>query len=135
MEQRVRIINDKGQVKYVSKHIADNTKLLKMYGFIKQDFEKKEEKDLVPVLNYSKTEADPKIIGWVEKEERDLSCPQLVQGLEELGELTDGDILIKEQPMTEEQAREKYFELFGKKAGNKKLETILTEIQEKLTIQ
>jgi hypothetical protein len=47
MEKKVRIINTKtGQVRFVSKHIANNGKLLKSYDFVKQDFveEKKEVK-------------------------------------------------------------------------------------------
>jgi monomeric isocitrate dehydrogenase len=80
MEQRVRIINKKGEIKYVAEHIASNAKLLKSYGYVKQDLKDK-----------------------------------------------------KDEPKNDEETevRAKYEKLFGKKAGNKKLETLLKEIEEK----
>jgi hypothetical protein len=52
--ERIRIINDKtGEVKHVSKLVADNTKTLAMYGFKVQHLEKKElvEEIEIQVLN------------------------------------------------------------------------------------
>jgi hypothetical protein len=105
---RVRIINDKGQIKYVAKHIAENEKLLKQYGFTKQD------------LNEGREEAKAK---W--------EYPEVEPELQNIF-VRPSKIEIEHQ-LTEEQAREKYFEIFGKKAGNKKLENILKEIEEKQT--
>jgi hypothetical protein len=112
MEQKkVRIVSNTGVVRFVTPHIANNARLLKSYGFMKQDFEKKEESIDSKPIEYKKPE-----------------MPENYQ--ESIAELLTPDI---KYGMTEEQAREKYFELFGKKPGNKKLETILSEIQDKLT--
>jgi hypothetical protein len=128
---RVRIINDKGQIKYVAKHIAENEKLLKQYGFTKQD------------LNEGKKE-DGVIDKWIEVVKKEMENGDILMQTEIKGGVflepntdTEGVLVanevISEQPITitEEQARAKYFEVFGKKAGNKKLLNILKEIEEK----
>jgi hypothetical protein len=113
--ERVRIINNTtGEVRFVMPHIAENSKLLKQYGYVKQDFEKKE-----PVLSGTTTGT------------ANISGAYFTEPVPPIEDL----LIIDDQPLTEDQAKAKYFELFGKKAGNKKLETILSEIQEKLTIQ
>jgi hypothetical protein len=121
MEQKkVRIVSNTGVVRFVTPHIANNARLLKSYGFMKQDFEKKEEekKDVfVPPVVTEQIEEVHVASQWEYPEVK----PELIT------------LNTIEEPMTEEQAREKYFELFRKKPGNKKLETILSEIQDKLT--
>jgi hypothetical protein len=98
----IRIINTKtGDVKTVAPHIANNAKLLKSYGYMKQDLGKKEEL-------------------------RDIVIPPPIVDQETPPPFNGG---ITEESMTEDQAREKYFELFGKKAGNKSLSTILKDIE------
>jgi hypothetical protein len=98
----VRIIHEKtGAVKFVAPHIANNTRLLKSYGYVKQDLPKKEE------------------------EPQPTKIEEQIKAMSFTASISDG--------MTEEQVREEYFKVFGKKPGNKKLETILNEIKE--TIQ
>lgn len=76
----IRIVNTKtDEVKFVEKHIANNSKLLRSYGYIKQDL---------------------------------------------------GEAEIKDPELDVEKLKAKYEELTGKKAGNKKPETIAKEIEE-----
>jgi hypothetical protein len=133
MEQKkVRIINNTtGEVRFVMPHIADNEKRLKQYGFVKQDFEKKEEKKDQGTITHNGdtiTYSKPMV-------PHDLITTPTAKLEYEFPNNGDEIPAINERSyMTDEEAREKYFELFGKKPGNKKLETILSEIQEKLTI-
>lgn len=43
MSEKVRIINGSGHVKYITKKIADNARLMNEYGWIVQDFKQEEE--------------------------------------------------------------------------------------------
>jgi len=113
---KVRIINTKtGLVKFVEPHIGNNSKLIKSYGFIKQDHPKEENKELKvivvpkPEMEIKDNVAPPETMEWI------------------------GDVLPDKSE--EEKARDEYLQLIGKKAGNKKLENILKEIEEHKTIQ
>jgi hypothetical protein len=93
-------------------HIASNEKLLKSYGFIKQDFKKEEEKSIELTLTPNITDSFDGMAGVI-------TLPSLE------------DLTLLES----ESLRLKYSEVFGKKAGNKSDATILKELQDKLTIQ
>jgi hypothetical protein len=113
-EQKVRVVNIKtGIESFKMPHIANNEKLLKSYGFIKQDFKKEEPKNVLvpPVVNPVEWEEGGEFVGDV------LNTPI--------------DLTLLES----ESLRLKYSEVFGKKAGNKSDTTILKELQDKLTIQ
>jgi hypothetical protein len=120
-EQKVRVVNIKtGIESFKMPHIANNEKLLKSYGFIRQDFKKEEPKKVIvpTVIDNPIDSSNP--LEW-----------------EEGGEFV-GDVLNKPIDLTlleSESLRLKYSEVFGKKAGNKSDATILKELQDKLTIQ
>lgn len=72
---KVRILNTKtGHVKYVMPHIANNTKLMKSYGFIIQDLAEKRE-----------------VIGWEETRSYAAQLPVIT-------EVFEGDLLAPELP-------------------------------------
>lgn len=116
--QDVRIIHIKtGEIKYVAPQIANNEKLLKSYGYIKQDLGA----DINPLIAEKIKEEGPVKIYNTNIE--------VVAKYEDLDSEFVGDRL------SESDARIEYEKIFGKKAGNKKLENILKEIQESKTIQ
>jgi hypothetical protein len=118
MEQKVRVVNIKtGAESFKMPHIANNEKLLKSYGFIKQDFKKEEIK---------KTLASELITL-----PSDLNLSPV-----DSSDATNWGIVTEDLTLLEsESLRLKYSEVFGKKAGNKSDATILKELQDKLTIQ
>jgi hypothetical protein len=126
MEQhKVRIVNQKtGEAKFVMPHIADNAKLLKSYGFIKQDFKKEEKK---PIGEVVVSEDGITFIPDTPGKSKDLI------GVPQDSFETSRKYVITDNTVTEANAREKYFEIFGKKAGNKSLATMLKEIEDKQT--
>jgi hypothetical protein len=64
-------------------------------------------------------------------EKQDLGTPKDTAEWEEAEEKTSfEDIVIKNPVLDYEKAKEEYERLSGKKAGNKKLETLLKEIEE-----
>lgn len=109
-KDKVRIINDKGEVKHVSPKIAGNAKLLKSYGFRVEDFKKEEKVAEMPI--------GETIPSQDEILRADLRID--AQGFE--------PETIVEKSL--EELKEEYFELTGKKAGNKKADTIKAEIEE-----
>jgi hypothetical protein len=106
--ERIRIINDKtGEVKHVSKLVADNTKTLAMYGFKVQHLEKKESVSHIP---------------------------KVTKSLDEIQSRHKYEFPVDE--VNEVSLKERYKELFGKyPAGRMKPETIAKEILEAKTKQ
>jgi hypothetical protein len=106
--EKVRIIDKKGQPRFVMSHIANDKKLMRNYGFTVQDLKvKKEPATITGTAN---------TVSFTIKDETD---PLDLLGVTQLTE------------KSEKEVRAEYEAIFGKKAGNKKLETILKEIKEK----
>jgi hypothetical protein len=109
MNKLVRILNTKtGVILYRPEHIAGNAKLLKTYGWIVQDFKEEKKQEIIANPEPSMT------VGTYEG-------PDL---LAETHEEMATDIV----PQTLEELKAEYELLTGKKAGNKKAETIANEI-------
>lgn len=156
---KVRILNTKtGDIKYVSELIGNNERLLKSYGFIKQDLGEK------PFGMAPKTGEALEEIFKDEKKAQDLEkmneeviatlVEETINGLvAEFGQVGDllaaetisvpvtvneheaAPILIELTPEQVQDIKARYTELTGKKPGIKKPETLLKEIKELETKQ
>jgi hypothetical protein len=105
-EKLIRILNTKtGEHIYRPAVVANDAKLLKRYGFIVQDFKEEKKVDLDSGL---------------------LKAMQIVEHAITSNETFD--LEVKEQTL--EELKAEYETLTGKKAGNKKAETIQAEILE-----
>jgi hypothetical protein len=127
MNKLVRILNTKtGVVFHRPEHIANNAKLLKTYGCIKQDYkeEKKPESEREKMLSDMVDETVNNILGKVEP------TMEQTEGTFDFPGETNEEVATDIIPPTLEELKEEYELLTGKKAGNKKAETIANEIQE-----
>lgn len=118
-KDKVRIINDKGEVKHVSPKIAGNAKLLKSYGFRVEDF-KKEEKAVPNGIEKVLLEEKPE---FEETETNPEFEPEVIK------EEAQEERVVLNVP-TIDFVRKEYEALTGKKPGIKKLETLVKEMNE-----
>jgi hypothetical protein len=94
----IRIINEKGEVQYVTPAIANNERLLAKYGWRKEH------------------------LGETTNSQRDLENNE-----------EGGDHIVTNESIDEKVLREEYFNVFGKKPGNKSIATMIKEIEEHKT--